>query len=178
MGDDPVVTLRQPGETDDPLTAVLHSGARQFLAQAVEAEDAALLAEHEHLKTEDGRRRVVRHGHGPEREILTGIGPVAVRRPKVRDRGGKGKDRVRFTSAILPKFARRARSLNAMLPTLYLRGRSSGDFREALQASARQGCGGPLSASHRPFEAELAGGPRALAAAGPVGPSLSLSRRP
>ncbi|EKV28906.1 Mobile element protein [Caenispirillum salinarum AK4] len=134
MTDDTVVALRQPGETDDPLTEILRSGARQLLAQAVEAEIAAVLAEHEHLTTVDGRRRLVRHGHGPEREILTGIGPVPVRRPKVRDRGADGEDRIRFTSAILPRFARRTRSIDAVLPTLYLRGLSSGDFQDALEA--------------------------------------------
>ena len=76
----------------------------------------------------------MRHGHGPERAILTGIGPVSVRRPKVRDRGSVGGERIRFTSAILPRFARRTRSLDAVLPTLYLRGVSSGDFQEALEA--------------------------------------------
>jgi len=134
MIDDTVVALRQPGETDDPLTEVLRAGARQLLSRAVEAEVAAVLAEHDHLKTEDGRQRLVRHGHGPEREILTGIGPVAVRRPKVRDRGADGEERIRFTSAILPQFARRTRSVDAVLPTLYLRGLSSGDFQEALEA--------------------------------------------
>ncbi|EKV27380.1 Mobile element protein [Caenispirillum salinarum AK4] len=134
MTDDTVVALRQPGETDDPLTEILRAGARQLLAQAVEAEVAAMLAEHEHLTTEDGRRRLVRHGRGPEREILTGIGPVPVRRPKVRDSGPDGEGRIRFTSAILPRFARRTRSIDAVLPTLYLRGLSSGDFQEALEA--------------------------------------------
>lgn len=134
MTDDTVVALRQPGESDDPLTEILRAGARQLLAQAVEAEVAAMLAEHEHLKTGDGRRRLVRHGHGPEREILTGIGPVPVRRPKVRDRGADGEGRIRFTSAILPRFARRTRSIDAVLPTLYLRGLSSGDFQDALEA--------------------------------------------
>ncbi|EKV26565.1 Mobile element protein [Caenispirillum salinarum AK4] len=93
-----------------------------------------MLAEHEHLTTEDGRRRLVRHGHGPEREILTGIGPVPVRRPKVRDRGPDGVGRIRFTSVILPRFARRTRSIDAVLPALYLRSLSSGDFQDAVEA--------------------------------------------
>ena len=109
------------------------SGARQLLAQAVEAEVADMLSAHDHLRTEDGRRRLVRHGHGPEREILTG--PVPVRRAKLRDRGAVDPGaRIRFTSVILPPFARRTRSLDAVLPVLYLRGISSGDFREALSA--------------------------------------------
>lgn len=87
------------------------------------------------LRLPDGRARLVRHGHGPEREIQTGIGPVPVARVRVRDRGAAGaEDRVRFTSTILPKWARRTRSLDALLPVLYLRGVSTGDFQEALSA--------------------------------------------
>ncbi|MBY6059829.1 IS256 family transposase, partial [Leisingera daeponensis] len=83
----------------------------------------------------DGRQRVVRHGYGPERSIQTGIGALDVRRPKVRDRAaGPADEKVRFSSAILPKWARRSRSLDALLPVLYLRGISTGDFREALSA--------------------------------------------
>jgi putative transposase len=85
-------------------------------------------------KLADGRDRVVRHGHGPERTIQTGIGPVPVSRVKIRDRGGEGEDRIRFTSAILPLWARRTKSLDALLPVLYLRGLSTGDFQGALSA--------------------------------------------
>ncbi len=130
-----VVRLRQPDAVDDPLTEVLRAGARQLLAQAVELEVEAFLAERAGLKLPDGRARLVRHGHAPEREVQTGIGAVAVARPKVRDRGAaEGEDRIRFTSAILPRWARRTRSLDALLPTLYLRGISMGDFQEALSA--------------------------------------------
>ena len=83
----------------------------------------------------DGRDRVVRHGHGPQRAIQTGVGPVEVRRAKVRDRGDVGaEEKIRFTSSILPKWARRTKSLDALLPILYLRGVSTGDFQEALAA--------------------------------------------
>ncbi len=130
-----VVRLRQPDAVDDPLTEVLRAGARQLLAQAVELEVQAFLAERAASQLPDGRARLVRHGHGPEREVQTGIGPVAVSRPKVRDRGaGESGERIRFTSAILPRWARRTRSLDALLPTLYLRGISTGDFQEALSA--------------------------------------------
>jgi transposase-like protein len=77
---------------------------------------------------------VVRHGHGPARKIATGIGAIEVARPKVRDRGASGADRIRFTPAILPLWARRTKSLDALLPILYLRGISTGDFQEALAA--------------------------------------------
>ena len=172
MTEDSVVALHHPGVTADPLTEVLRAGARELLAQAIEAEVAAVLATHEHLKTEDGRRRLVRHGHGPERAILTGVGPVSVRRPKVRDRGSVGGERIRFTSAILPRFARRPRSLDAVLPTLYLRGVSSGDFQEALEALLGKGASGFVGAGDRPPEGGVGG--RALAPARPVGPTLRL----
>jgi putative transposase len=135
MSDSTVVPLRQPDTIEDALTAVLRSGARRLLAQAVEAEAEAFLAAMQGARLPDGRERVVRHGHGPERTVQTGIGPVAVRRAKLRDRGaGEGGERIRFTSAILPRWARRTRSLDALLPILYLRGVSMGDFQEALGA--------------------------------------------
>jgi putative transposase len=130
-----VVRFRQPDAIDDPLTSVLRSGARQLLTQAVEMEAAAFLAAMKDLKLPDGRGRVVRHGHGPERTIQTGIGPVEVSAVKIRDRGAAiDGDRIRFSSAILPKWARRTKSLDALLPVLYLRGISTGDFQEALAA--------------------------------------------
>jgi putative transposase len=87
------------------------------------------------LKLPDGRDRVVRHGHGPQRVIQTGVGPVEVRRAKVRDRGEvTAEQKIRFTSSILPNWARRTKSLDALLPILYLRGVSTGDFPEALGA--------------------------------------------
>jgi putative transposase len=135
--DSTVVSLRQPEAIEDPLTAVLRCGARRLLAQAVEAEAEAFLATMRDMRLADGRERIVRHGHGPERLVQTGIGPVAVRRVKLRDRGadaGSGGARVRFTSAILPRWARRTRSLDALLPILYLRGVAMGDFQEALAA--------------------------------------------
>jgi transposase-like protein len=107
---------------------------------------AEVLAKYAELKTGDGRQRLVRHGHLPEREILTGIGPVAVRQPRVRDRAGAGEERIRFTSAILPPYARRSKSLEVLIPVLYLKGISTGDFEEALAALLGKDSGG-LSAS-------------------------------
>ena len=129
-----VVPLRQPDTIDDPLMAILRSGARRLLAQAIEAEADAFLAIMKDQRLSDRRERVVRPGHGPERLVQTGIGPVAVGRVKLRDRGAgeAGAERIRFTSAILPRWARRTRSLDALLPILYLRGVSMGDFQEAL----------------------------------------------
>jgi transposase-like protein len=130
-----IVRLRQPDTIDDPLTDILRAGARKLLAQAIEIEAEAYLASLRELKLPDGRERLVRHGHGPERTIQTGIGPVAVSRVKIRDRGAAGEDRIRFSSAILPKWARRTRSLDALLPILYLRGLSTGDFPDAPNLS-------------------------------------------
>ena len=130
-----VVPLRLPNEVDDPLTNILRSGARQLLAQAVEMEAEAFLLAMKGLKLPDGRDRLVRHGHGPERTIQTGIGPVEVERVKIRDRAAaENGERIRFTSAILPLWARRTKSLDTLLPVLYLRGISTGDFQEALAA--------------------------------------------
>ena len=134
MPDSRVVALRQPGEFADPLTDILRNGARQLLAQAVEAEVAAFFAAHAGLTSEDGRQRLVRHGHLPERTIQTGIGPVKVRQPRLRDRGATEGEHIRFSPTILPPYARRTSSLNALLPVLYLRGISTGDFQEALAA--------------------------------------------
>ena len=136
MSNDSVVKLVQPGIFADPLTEVLRNGARVLLAQAVDAEVAEFLAKHADLKTEDGRSRIVRHGRLPERDVMTGIGPVAVRQPRVRDRGvaAVGADRIRFSPAILPPYARRSRSLEVLIPVLYLKGISTGDFEEALAA--------------------------------------------
>jgi transposase-like protein len=128
------------------LTEVLRSGARALLAHAVEAEVAAFLDGHAEERTEDGRRRLVRHGHLPEREIMTGIGPVAVRAPRVRDRVGMGEARIRFSSAMLPPYARRSKSLEVLIPILYLKGLSTGDFADALAALLGPDTGG-LSAS-------------------------------
>jgi transposase-like protein len=133
--DSSVISLRQPDTVDDPLTAVLRNGARRLLAQAIEAEAEEFLAAMKGIRLPDGRDRLVRHGHGPERQVQTGIGPVAVQRVRLRDRGaGKTGERIRFTSAILPRWARRTPSLDALLPILYLRGISMGDFQEALAA--------------------------------------------
>jgi len=133
--DTTVIPFRQPETIDDPLTEIAREGARRMLAQVLIAEADAFVAQWKDLKLPDGRDRVVRHGHGPQRTIQTGVGAVEVRRAKVRDRGDVGTaDKIRFTSAILPKWARRTKSLDTLLPILYLRGISTGDFQEALTA--------------------------------------------
>src|ERR1035437_11147958 len=123
MNENRVIALRQKDDIDDPLTEILRVGARRLIAQAVEVEFETFLAVNAELVLPDGRRRVVRHGHDPVRAIQTGIGPVEVQKPKARDRAAPAAgERIRFTSAILPKWARRTKSLDALLPVLYPRG--------------------------------------------------------
>ena len=132
--DTTVIAFRQPDNINDPLTELAREGARRMLAQVLVAEADAFVAMWKDLKLPDGRDRIVRHGHGPDRTIQTGVGPVEVRRAKVRDRHVGREAKIRFSSAILPKWARRTKSLDALLPVLYLRGVSTGDFQEALTA--------------------------------------------
>ena len=146
MTDTNVIKLSQPGTFTDSLTEILRNGARALLTQAVETEVADFLGRYADLKTEAGHQRVVRHGHLPEREIMTGIGAVAVRQPRVRDREADGGERIRFSPAILPPYARRTKSLEVLIPILYLKGISTGDFEEALAALLGKDAGG-LSAS-------------------------------
>lgn len=134
MSETTISTLPDPsGFSPDPLTDLIREGARKLIEQAVEAELATLLAAFAEERLDDGRARLVRHGHLPEREILTGIGPVAVKVPRVRDRK-PGAERISFTPSILPRYLRKAKSVEELLPWLYLKGVSTGDFGEALAA--------------------------------------------
>ena len=134
MDDSNVIPLDQPEQFGDALTEVLRDGAARLLAAAVEAEVEAHLAAYSHLKLPDGRQRIVRHSPLPEREVQTGIGPVKVKVPRTRDRGADGGDKIRFQSKIVPKYLRRTNSLEGLIPWLYLKGISSGNFQEALSA--------------------------------------------
>lgn len=118
---------------DDPLTEILREKAREILALALELEAAAFLDALQHLRLKDGRRRMVRNGYLPERNVVTGIGPVPVRGIRIRDRGAAAGKSIRFRSSILPSYLRRSRTIDAVLPWLYLKGVSTGDFAEALQ---------------------------------------------
>jgi len=132
MSESKVITLKMPGEiSEDPLTDLLRTGARQLIAQAVEAELDAFLQQFSTCTDACGRRQVVRNGYLPERNIQTGIGSVSVSVPKVRDKRGEG---AKFNSRLLPPYLRKTKSIEEMLPWLYLKGISTGDFQEALQA--------------------------------------------
>ncbi|HFK9858443.1 TPA: IS256 family transposase [Legionella pneumophila] len=128
MGNDTVVSLKKPVVIDDLLTETLRAGARQLLAAAIEAEVAEFLESH----NGDGKARFVRNGYLPEREIQTGIGQVAVKVPRVRDRS-KSSDGIGYVSNLVPKYLRRSKRLNDFLPLLYLKGISTNDFIEVLK---------------------------------------------
>jgi transposase-like protein len=136
---------RNPGialPVADALTELLRTGARELLQSAVEAEVAEFIAQHRELRDERERQRVVRNGYKPERRIQTGIGEVPVKAPRVRDRAGT----IKFHSSILPAYLRRTKSIEELLPWLYLKGLSTGDFSSALTALLGQDAPG-LSAA-------------------------------
>ena len=136
MAKSTVVPFELPSEfSPDPLTEVIQAGAKELLRTAVQAEVSAFIGEHAHLLDEDGRQRLVRHGFLPEREVMTGIGTVPVQVPRVRDRGqNEDGSKIRFRSALVPPYLRKAKSVEELLPWLYLKGISTGDFSEALAA--------------------------------------------
>ncbi|WHZ15311.1 MAG: Transposase, wcw_0483 family [Nitrospira sp.] len=145
MGTKTVSKFMHPGipvPASDALTDVLREGARRMLREAVEAEVQELLTRHASLKDGNNRQRVVRNGYLPERTIQTGLGDIAVTAPRVRDREGA----IRFSSQILPPYLRRTKSLAELLPWLYLRGISTGDFGSVLTSVLGQDAAG-LSAA-------------------------------
>ena len=131
MGNDTIVELGKPDEFEDGLTELLRSGARRLIAEAIEAELTEFLEQFKDHKDEQGRRAVVRNGFQPQRQIQTGIGAVSVQVPKTRDRTGSG---IKFQSQLLPPYLRRTKSLEDLIPWLYLKGVSTGEFQEALTA--------------------------------------------
>ena len=124
-------TFAFPEEASVPMEELIRQGARQIIQEVVEAEMQALISSYAHVTSISGQRVVVRNGYQPERDILTAVGPVAVRVPKVRDRSGSG---IKFNSQLVPPYVRKSQRISAALPWLYLKGLSTGDMGEALQA--------------------------------------------
>ena len=120
-------------EATDVLTEILREGAQTLLVQAVEAEVTEWIDRHSHLKDEKGHQQVVRNGRLPDRKITTGLGQIEIRQPRVHDRRDEG-DAEKFTSKILPPYLRKTKSIEELIPWLYLKGISTGDFGEALQS--------------------------------------------
>lgn len=139
MKDDNVIALENPEEVEDPLTQMLRAGARDLIRKAVDAELEGFLADYADDTDEQGRRAVVRNGYQPERKLLTGLGEVDIQLPKTRDRAGQGRH---FRSQLLPPYIKRSRSVDNVLPWLYLKGISSGDMAEALAALLGEEAGG------------------------------------
>jgi transposase-like protein len=132
MNKDKIIELQTASEnSDDPLTELLRVGAKQLIMEAVDAELQDFLAQFSDLRNQQGHRQIVRNGYLPEREIQTGIGNVKVKVPKIRDRSGQ---RIKFNSILVPPYLRKSKSIEELLPWLYLKGISTGDFQEVLQA--------------------------------------------
>jgi Transposase, Mutator family len=146
-----------------------------MLSLAIEAEVADFLAVHADRVDQTGRRRLVRHGHAPKRSIQTGIGPSEVQRPRVRDRGANDEsERIGFTSAVLPAYLRRTRNIEELLPWLYLKGISTGQFEETLHRLAGAEPAWPFGGDDPPLGGRLAGRAAALAGPRPVGEAVCL----
>ena len=129
-------------ESRSALDAYVREGARQMLQRALECEVEAFLADHADRTDERGRKQVVRNGYLPIRSIMTGAGPLEVEQPRVRDKSPHADERVVFTSAILPPYLRKSRSIEELIPWLYLKGVSTGDYSEALQSLIGQDANG------------------------------------
>ncbi len=146
MNESNETTATMPAPSRDILTEILHDGAQRLLAQAIDAEVADWIDRHAEVVGDNGRRQVVRNGHHPTRTILTGLGPVEVTQPRVHDRriagvdengqaiDGAGQALARFRSSILPLYLRKTKTMDELIPWLYLKGISTGGFTEALQA--------------------------------------------
>src|SRR5512146_637689 len=172
--DTTVIQLRQPDAIDDPLSELAREGARRMLGQVLIAEADAFVAMWKDVKWPDGRDRVVRHGHGPERAIQTGIGTVAIRRAKVRDRGKVGAaEKIRFTSSILPKWARREES-RCSASDLVLAGHFDRRLPGGPLRSPGQGRAEPVAGGDHAADGGVAGGLRGMAEARSLGAALCL----
>ncbi len=136
MPKDTVIEFEKPEPfVDDPITDILRSGARRLLAEALETEIEIFLSQYSELKDAQGRKRITRNGHLPVREIQTGIGPVAVNVPRARDRQPHNESGpIRFRSSLLPPYLKKTKSMEELIPWLYLKGVSTNDFSDALAA--------------------------------------------
>ena len=157
MDDDRVVALESQRRVSEPLTELLREKAAILLQAAIEAECDELVARYRQVRDREGRRAVVRNGHLPGRSVVTGLGPVGVKVPRLRDRTGRG---IRFESKLVPPYVRRAASIDAVLPWLYLRHRAGG--RGPGFAGAGGERGQSVGAGHQSPQADLGGRVRPL----------------
>ena len=131
MKESTILEFKNPSEGISELEKVLKIGAERLLKAAVEEEVASFLSKHKHKVTEEGHAQIVRNGHLPERTIQTGLGDIPIKVPRTRDRGHEG---IKFTSQLLPPYLKRTKNIEDLLPWLYLKGLSTGDFPEALSS--------------------------------------------
>ena len=120
--------------TQFPLDEIVRRGAKKMLEQALEIEVDSFLERHQYLLDDEGRRLIVRNGYAKERKIVTGAGQLGVRTPRVDDRVLETLKEDRFQSSLIPPYLRRSKNIDDLLPWLYLKGISTGDFTEALQS--------------------------------------------
>jgi len=130
-----IAQVRAEEEGRSLLDELVFQGAREMLRVALEAEVEGFLEEHRDIRDGEGRRQVIRNGYLPERKVVTGAGAISVRRARVRDvRGVEDPESVRFDSKILPRYLRRSKSIDELIPWLYLRGISTSEMRQAIEA--------------------------------------------
>ena len=136
MEKDKVINLNRPEETgSDVLSEIIRKGAQRILKEALEIEIETFIDKYRELRIRGNKQRIVRNGYLAEREIVTGVGKVSIKAPRLRDRGGEGTpEKLQFSSSILPPYLRKTKSLEELIPWLYLKGISTGDFSEALSA--------------------------------------------
>jgi transposase-like protein len=132
--DEEVLAFRARFEGRSPLDELVQTGAQQMLQAAIEAEVDEFLAAHTDRRDDSGHRQVVRNGRLPSRQILTGAGPLEVSQPRVRDNSPEVHSRVTFSPSVLPPYLRKSKAIEELIPWLYLKGVSTGDFPEALQS--------------------------------------------
>ncbi len=132
--DPEVLAFRRQFDDRSPLDKIVHEGARRMLQLAIDAEVEAFIEDHQHRRDESGRRLVVKNGSLPAREILTGAGPIPIKQGRVRDNSLDRESRVEFSPSILPAYLKRTDAIEELIPWLYLKGISTSDFGEALQA--------------------------------------------
>jgi len=132
--DPEVLAFREQFEDRSTLDQIIRQGAQQMLQRAIDAEVESFIDRHDDRRDEQGRRLVVRNGSLPSRKILTGAGPIEVKQGRVRDNSSNQDDRIQFTPSVLPAYLRRTSAIEELIPWLYLKGVSTGDFQEALQA--------------------------------------------
>ena len=134
VGENEVLNFGAAESARSVLDQIIQDGARRMLQAALENEVETFLERHSNKVDDEGRRQVVRNGHLPARELVTGAGTLEVQQPRVRDKSPDAEDRVRFSSSILPPYLRRSKAIDELIPWLYLKGISTGDFSEALQS--------------------------------------------